>query len=153
MSPRGRIFNQVIAREWASSLDELNLVCGRYEGVDQRVSDFMVDEELSVGRYVLAGGEIGALAVVETVSRLLPGVLGNRDSLNEESFGALENNNGENGAECCQSRGNSWLEYPQYTKPRNFKGWRVPEVLLGGNHKEIFLWRRRHSKRDESLSD
>lgn len=124
LSPRGRQFDQRIAEEW-SKLDELTLICGRYEGIDQRVVDHMIDEEISVGPYVLAGGELGALAIVEAVSRLVPGVLGNADSLKDET------NNPD-----IES------EYDQYTKPADFRGWKVPDVLLSGDHKRIEEWRK-----------
>jgi tRNA (guanine37-N1)-methyltransferase len=124
LSPRGKQFDQAMA-EKLSKLDEITFVCGRYEGIDQRVTDYMIDEEISVGPYVLAGGELGSLIITEAVSRLLPGVLGNKDSLNEETFSGLDK------------------EYPQYTKPDDFKGWKVPEVLLGGNHKKIEEWRKK----------
>jgi tRNA (guanine37-N1)-methyltransferase len=125
LSPRGRQFDQRLAEEW-SRLKEITFVCGRYEGVDQRVVDHMVDEEASVGPYVLAGGELGALVMIEAVSRLLPGVLGNKESLKEETFSE------ELGAKA---------EYPQYTKPEDFLGWKVPEILLSGHHKNIAEWR------------
>jgi tRNA (guanine37-N1)-methyltransferase len=122
LSPRGRQFDQRMAEAW-TGLDEITFVCGRYEGVDQRVADYMVDEEISVGPYVLAGGELGALVMIEAVSRLLPGVLGNPESLTEETFGTMN------------------VEYPQYTKPADFMGWTVPDILLSGDHKKIAEWR------------
>ena len=107
-----------------SQLDELTLVCGRYEGVDQRVADNLIDEEVSLGDYVLLGGEVGALAIIEGVTRLLPGVVGNPESISTESFrGGL-------------------LEEPQYTRPADFRGWHVPEVLLSGDHGKVEEWRR-----------
>ena len=124
LSPRGREFDQRVAEKWAK-LDEITFVCGRYEGVDQRVVDYMVDEEISIGPYVLAGGELGALVIIEAVSRLLKGVLGNADSMVEETH--------------SESIG---IEYPQYTKPSEFMGWAVPGVLLGGDHGKIKEWRR-----------
>lgn len=127
LSPRGRQFNQSIAAEW-SRLDEVTFVCGRYEGVDQRVADNMVDEEISIGPYVLAGGELGALVMIEAVARLLPGVLGNAESLTDETFNSLETDD---------------AEYPQYTRPVDFKGWEVPEILLSGDHKKIANWRQK----------
>ncbi len=135
LSPRGRQFDQRIAEEW-SKLDEITFVCGRYEGIDQRVVDHMVDEEISVGPYVLAGGELGALIIIEAVSRLVPGVLGNPKSVEEETFavGNEERGTGNDG------------EYPQYTKPDDFKGWKVPDVLLSGDHKRIREWRDSHTK-------
>lgn len=108
---------------WAQ-LDELTLVCGRYEGVDQRVADHLIDEEVSLGDYVLLGGEVGALAIIEGVTRLLPGVVGNPDSIAEESFR------------------DSLLEEPHYTRPAEYRGWVVPEVLLSGDHGKIAEWRR-----------
>lgn len=122
LSPRGRQFDQSIATEW-SKLSEITFVCGRYEGIDERVVEHMVDEEISVGPYVLAGGELGSLIMIEAIARLLPGVLGNPDSLAEETVG-------------------DDVEYPQYTKPAEFRGWNVPEVLLSGNHANIAAWRR-----------
>ncbi|KKS52957.1 MAG: tRNA (guanine-N(1)-)-methyltransferase [Candidatus Magasanikbacteria bacterium GW2011_GWD2_43_18] len=145
LSPRGRQFDQRIAEEWAK-LDELTLVCGRYEGIDQRVIDHMIDEEISVGPYVLAGGELGALAIVEAVSRLIPGVLGNPGSLAEETFGMqnveyrMKNEQGK--FEIRNLKLEIDAEYPQYTKPSDFKGWKVPGVLLSGDHKKIEEWRK-----------
>lgn len=136
LSPRGRQFDQRIAEEWAR-LDELTLVCGRYEGIDQRVIDHMIDEEISVGPYVLAGGELGALAIVEAVSRLIPGVLGNPESLKEETFGMKKK------LEIGNVKLDNSVEYPQYTKPSDFRGWKVPDVLLSGDHKKIEEWRKK----------
>lgn len=126
MSPSGRPFDQEKARELAAE-SNLILVCGRYEGVDERVRLHCVDEEISIGDYVLSGGEIPAMAVVDAVSRLVPGVLGDENSVVEESFS------------------DSLLEYPQYTRPRDFNGHKVPEVLVSGNHKEIRNWQRQES--------
>jgi tRNA (guanine37-N1)-methyltransferase len=128
LSPRGKQFDQRMA-EKLSKYQELTFVCGRYEGVDERVVEYMVDEEVSIGPYVLAGGELGALVIIEAVSRLIYGVLGNPKSLEEETFGK-----GVEGGE---------VEYPQYTKPENFKGWKVPTVLLSGDHKKIKEWRKK----------
>jgi tRNA (guanine37-N1)-methyltransferase len=142
LSPRGRQFDQRIAEEW-SGLDELTLICGRYEGIDQRVIDHMIDEEISVGPYVLAGGELGALAIVEAVSRLVPGVLGNSDSLKDETFGfqnverRMQNQLDDSGISDVQCE----KEYDQYTKPADFRGWKVPDVLLSGDHERIRQWR------------
>jgi tRNA (guanine37-N1)-methyltransferase len=123
LSPRGtRLDQSVVAR--LSRLGHLILVCGRYEGVDERVSEHLADEELSIGDFVLAGGELPALVVTEAIARLLPGVIGNEDSLVSESHtGGL-------------------LEYPQYTRPAEFRGHRVPDVLLSGDHGAIERWRR-----------
>lgn len=123
LGPAGRRFDQ----EWASELaagEGFSLLCGRYEGVDHRVREHLVDGELSLGDFVLAGGEIAALAVVEAVTRLVPGVMGNDESSLEESFGA------------------GLLEYPHYTRPAVFRGWGVPEVLRGGDHGRVARWRR-----------
>ncbi len=135
LSPRGRQFDQGIAERW-SKLDEITFVCGRYEGVDQRVVDHMVDEEISIGPYVLAGGELGALVIIEAVSRLIPGVLGNEKSLEEETHVAKKTETGD-------WRLETNLEYAQYTKPQNFMGWKVPDILLSGDHKKIDEWRKR----------
>ncbi len=136
LSPRGRQFDQCVVESF-TQLDELTLVCGRYEGIDQRVIDYMIDEEISVGPYVLAGGELGALVIVEAVSRLLPGVLGNPDSLNEETFG----NRLSSISQKQNKQSQNLFEYAQYTKPADFKGWKVPDVLLSGDHKKIADWR------------
>ena len=124
LTPGGRHFDQAKAAELAASPGGFSLLCGRYEGVDQRVADHLVDGELSVGDFVLAGGELAALVVVEAVARLLPEVLGNEDSALEESFS------------------DGLLEYPQYTRPAEFRGWPVPEVLRSGDHGAVAAWRR-----------
>jgi tRNA (guanine37-N1)-methyltransferase len=124
LSAQGRRFDQAQAREFAG-LNELLLICGRYEGVDERVAEHLADEELSIGDYVLSGGELAAAVVVDSVARLRSGVLGNRDSAVYESFS-------EDGL----------LDCPQYTRPAEFRGWKAPDVLLGGNHEEIRRWRR-----------
>ncbi len=123
LSPAGRRFDQ----RWAASLaagGALGLLCGRYEGVDQRIVDHLVDEELSIGDFVLAGGEVAALAVVEAVCRLVPGVMGNDESALEESFA------------------DGLLDYPHYTRPASFRGWEIPEVLRSGDHARVERWRR-----------
>ncbi|MBO6159113.1 MAG: tRNA (guanosine(37)-N1)-methyltransferase TrmD [Firmicutes bacterium] len=122
MSPAGRVFTQEIARE-LSSEKEIVLLCGHYEGVDQRIIQERVTDEISIGDFVLTGGELAALVVMDAVSRLVPGVLGNEASSEEESFSGM------------------WLEYPQYTRPREFHGMNVPDVLLSGNHAAIRTWR------------
>jgi len=126
LSAQGRRFTQSLAREFAA-LDDLVLICGRYEGVDERVAQYLADDEVSVGDFVLSGGELAAAMIVDVVARLLPGVLGNEESVRNESFS--EANEG-------------YLDCPQYTRPAEFRGWRVPEVLLSGNHAEIQRWRR-----------
>ena len=128
LTPQGRPFNQRRARE-LSFLPRLILLCGRYEGIDDRVRELFVDEEISIGDYVLTGGELAAMVVIDAVSRLLPGVLGSDRSATEDSFF------------------NSLLEYPQYTRPHDFRGSSVPEVLLSGNHQAIFRWRRKEALR------
>jgi tRNA (guanine37-N1)-methyltransferase len=125
LSAQGARFDQARAREF-STLDELFLICGRYEGVDERVAEHLADEELSIGDFVLSGGELGAAVVIDATARLLSGVLGNENSAVAESFG-------EEGL----------LDCPQYTRPAEFRGWTVPEVLTGGNHQEIRKWRQR----------
>lgn len=125
LSPVGKRFTQEKAEELAE-LDEMILLCGRYEGIDQRVIDELVDEEISVGDFVLTGGELPALCIVDAVSRLLPGVLGDDESSEEESFSAATGR---------------MLEYPHYTKPAVYEGLEVPGVLLSGNHGEIARWR------------
>lgn len=124
LSARGKRFDQAAAKR-LSSYDQLILVCGRYEGVDERVAQHFVDEELSIGDFVLMGGEVAAMVLIESVARLLPGVIGNESSLVEESF--------------TQNRLSK--EYAQYTRPQNFRGLKVPPELLSGNHREIKRWR------------
>ena len=140
LTPAGRRFTQKVAREYALE-EHLVLVCGRYEGIDQRVVEVLGAEELSVGDFVLSGGEIAAMAVVEAVARLLPGVLGDEESTVEESH--------EDGV------GAGLVEYPQFTRPPEFRGLRVPDVLLSGDHGRIRDWRRasaeeRTRRRDET---
>lgn len=142
LSARGEQFTQAKAEEYAR-LDELVLICGRYEGIDQRVADNLADEEISIGPYVLNGGEVAAMVVIEAVARLLPGVLGNEDSLKEESF----TGNNEPQTTLGMGRSASRIEYPQYTKPAEYNGWKVPEVLLSGNHEEIRKWREGQKKK------
>ncbi len=130
LSAQGERFGQALAQDFAA-LDDLLLICGRYEGVDERVAEHLADYELSIGDFVLSGGELAAAIVVDAVARLLPGVLGNEESARNESFG--QDNEG-------------FLDCPQYTRPAEFRGWKVPEVLLGGNHEEIKRWRRAASR-------
>jgi tRNA (guanine37-N1)-methyltransferase len=126
LTPQGEPFCQKIAEEMAA-LPRLVLVCGHYEGVDERVRVKLINREISIGDYILTGGELSAMVLVDAVSRLVPGVLGNSDSAGADSFSM------------------GLLEYPHYTRPSEYKGWKVPEVLLSGNHREIELWRRRQS--------
>jgi tRNA (guanine37-N1)-methyltransferase len=132
LSAQGQRFTQETARR-LSQYDEIFLICGRYEGVDERVAEHLADEELSIGDFVLSGGELGAALVLDCVARLLPGVLGNKDSALHESFS-------EAGLEA------GLLDCPQYTRPAEFRGWKVPEVLLSGNHEEIRNWRRQAAR-------
>jgi len=128
LTPQGRIFDQQAAQELAR-YREMVLICGHYEGVDERVRERLVTDEISIGDYILSGGELAAMVVVDAVVRQLPGVLGSEASVDEDSHvGGL-------------------LEYPQYTRPQSFRGWEVPEVLLSGNHAAIARWRREHSLR------
>ena len=127
LTPQGRLFNQNIARELAQE-PRITLLCGHYEGIDERVTQYLVTDEISVGDYVLTGGEIGAMIIVDAVSRLLSGVL---------TEGSTED----------ETHSNNLLEYPQDTRPPEFRGWRVPDVLLSGNHAQIARWRRKESLR------
>jgi tRNA (guanine37-N1)-methyltransferase len=140
LSPQGRMFTQTVAQELAA-LDRVVLICGRYEGVDERVADALADREISVGDYVLSGGELGAAVIVDTVTRLLPGALGNEASSRQESFTAAAKADFEGPDSTCGSGG--LLDYPHYTRPAEFRGMAVPEVLIGGNHEQIRKWRRR----------
>jgi tRNA (guanine37-N1)-methyltransferase len=127
-TPQGRLFTQDYARDLAKE-DHIIIICGRYEGVDERVREALVTDAISIGDYVLTGGELAAMVIVDAVARLIPGVLGNEDSITEDSF---------------------WrglLGYPQYTRPASFRGMRVPDVLLSGNHAMIARWRRKESLR------
>jgi len=132
-TPRGKKFNQKMAYKF-SKLDQLILICGRYEGVDERVAKYIADEKISIGDYVLMGGDLPALILIETVARLIPGVIGKSELLKERI-----------------TKKKGFREYPQYTRPEVFKSkpgvkWRVPKVLLSGNHKKIEEWRKKHSK-------
>jgi len=128
LSPQGRLFSQQIARTLAQE-SRVTLLCGHYEGVDERVCRHLATDELSIGDYVLTGGELAAMVVVDAVSRLIPGVLGADASIQEESHSE------------------NLLEYPQYTRPPEFRGWRVPDILLSGHHAQIARWRRKESLR------
>lgn len=133
LSPQGRLFNQHIARTLAQEA-RVTLICGHYEGVDERVRERLATDEISIGDYVLTGGELAAMIVVDATSRLIPGVLGGEESILEESHsGGL-------------------LEYPHYTRPPEFRGWRVPDVLLSGNHAQIARWRRKEAIRRTKAS-
>ena len=126
LTPQGETFNQAMAAELARS-GRIALICGHYEGVDERVRQHLVDREISIGDYILTGGEAAAMVIVDAVARLIPGVLGNDESARHESFAM------------------GILESPQYTRPEDFRGWKVPEVLLSGHHRQIEEWRRREA--------
>jgi tRNA (guanine37-N1)-methyltransferase len=142
LSPQGELFHQEIAGELAE-LQRVVLICGRYEGVDERVSSCLADRELSVGDYVLSGGELGAAIIVDAVTRLVPGALGNEASAQQESFTRQAGVTGDGPRSTCGSGG--VLDYPHYTRPAEFRGMKVPEVLISGNHEEIRCWRRRQA--------
>jgi len=145
LSPQGQPFTQKTASE-LSGLDRIVLICGRYEGVDERVSEFLADREISIGDYVLSGGELGAAVIIEAVTRLLPGAVGNEASTRQESFTSHGNVNEVGGPDStCGSGG--LLDYPHYTRPADFRGMAVPEVLVNGNHLEIRRWRREQALR------
>ncbi len=128
LTPQGRLFNQRAAEE-LSHYEEMILICGHYEGVDERVREHLVTDEISIGDYILSGGELAAMVVVDALVRQLPGALGSEESVEEDSHAT------------------GLLEYPQYTRPQSFRGWEVPEVLLSGNHAAITRWRREQSLR------
>ncbi len=142
LSPQGAMFNQQLAQELAG-LERIVMICGRYEGVDERVAEGLADREVSIGDYVLSGGELGAAVIVDTVARLVPGALGNEASAQQESFTAAQKAAAEGPDSTCSSGG--LLDYPHYTRPAEFCGMAVPEVLMGGNHDQIRKWRRRKS--------
>jgi len=142
LSAQGQRFTQSVATELAA-LDRMVLICGRYEGVDERVADFLADRELSIGDYVLSGGELAAAVVIEAVMRLLPGAVGNEASTRQESFTAHAAADAGAADSTCGSGG--LLDYPHYTRPADFRGMAVPEVLLNGDHQEIRRWRRQRA--------
>jgi tRNA (guanine37-N1)-methyltransferase len=123
LTPQGRVFNQRIAEE-LSGHERIALLCGRYEGVDERIREYLVTDEISIGDYVLTGGELPALMIIDAISRLIPGVLGDPTGAQDDSHSM------------------GLLEYPHYTKPSEFRGWKVPDVLLSGDHAKIEKWRR-----------
>jgi tRNA (guanine37-N1)-methyltransferase len=129
LSPQGRLFNQFYAEELSREKRRVILLCGHYEAIDERVKDAVVDEELSLGDYVLTGGELAALVVIDAAARLIPGVLGDEESAYRDSFG------------------DGLLDHPHYTRPAEYRGMKVPDVLLSGNHEAIGKWRRRQSLR------
>jgi tRNA (guanine37-N1)-methyltransferase len=128
LTPQGRVFNQRIAEE-LSGYERIALLCGRYEGVDERIREYLVTDEISIGDYVLTGGELPALMIIDAVSRLIPGVLGDPTGAEDDSHSM------------------GLLEYPHYTRPTEFRGWKVPDVLLSGDHAKIEKWRREQALR------
>ena len=141
VSAQGKRFDQNVAQQLAG-LDRVVLICGRYEGVDERVAEHLADRELSIGDYVLSGGELAAAVMVDSVTRLIPGALGNEASAWQESFSsAVDRTKPDEPRSTCASGG--LLDYPHYTRPAEFRGIAVPEVLVSGNHEEIRRWRRR----------
>jgi tRNA (guanine37-N1)-methyltransferase len=134
-SAAGKAFRQETARRYAG-LERVILICGRYEGVDERVAEHLATEEVSIGDFVLSGGELAAMVIVDAVTRLLPGALGNEASTENESFSDA------GGADTIVKKNGAVLDYPHYTRPAEFRGWKVPEVLIGGNHAEVAKWRR-----------
>jgi tRNA (guanine37-N1)-methyltransferase len=145
LSAQGQPFNQSVAQELAAT-DRVVIVCGRYEGVDERVNELLCDREISIGDYVLSGGELAAAVIIDAVVRLLPGALGNPDSSRFESFGAkdvAENSASTDGLPRSTYGAGGLLDYPHYTRPADFMGIPIPEALAGGNHEEIRQWRRR----------
>jgi tRNA (guanine37-N1)-methyltransferase len=146
MSAAGKLFRQETARQFAQ-LERIILICGRYEGVDERVAEHLATDEISIGDFVLSGGELPAMMIVDAVTRLIPGALGNEASTQNESFSAAESANHKTGPADGLSRKASGtihtlLDFPHYTRPAEYRGWAVPEVLIGGNHAEVAKWRR-----------
>jgi len=144
LSAAGKPFTQETARRYAQ-LDRIVFICGRYEGVDERVAEHLATEEVSIGDFVLSGGELAAALVLDAVTRLLPGALGNDASSQNESFSLLERaEKSQTGAlHKALSHGRTLLDFPHYTRPADYRGWKVPEVLIGGNHAEVAKWRQR----------
>jgi tRNA (guanine37-N1)-methyltransferase len=148
LSASGKLFRQAEARRLAG-LERIVLLCGRYEGVDERVAEHLATDEISIGDFVLSGGELAAALVLDAVTRLLPGALGNEDSVIEESFSARDVMAGDHEIDATPHPASApskneglLLDYPHYTRPAEFRGWPVPEILIGGNHEEIRRWRR-----------
>jgi len=145
LSPQGQMFTQGVAQE-LQRRERVVMICGRYEGVDERVGEYLADREISVGDFVLSGGELGAAIIVDTVSRLVPGALGNAASAQQESFTTQQGEapvRGENEPPSSTCGSGGLFDYPHYTRPAEFRGMPVPEVLVNGNHDEIRRWRRR----------
>ncbi|HKY73825.1 MAG TPA: tRNA (guanosine(37)-N1)-methyltransferase TrmD [Patescibacteria group bacterium] len=129
-SAKGGLFVQQTAQKWSAQLDRLVIICGHYEGVDERVAKYLVDEEVRIGNFIVTGGELPAAVMVDAVVRLLPGALGDETSIQDESHAIP-----------------GYMEYPQYTRPENYQSWEVPKILLGGNHKDIATWRKEQSSK------
>jgi len=150
LTPQGKTFNQKIARRLAKT-ENLIFVCGHYEGVDERIRKYLIDEEISIGDYVLTGGELPAMIVTDTIIRLIPGVLKKSAATQNESFSYYDNtyyhskNRQKEKNKDINQLKRKLLEFPQYTRPVNFKGWKVPKILLSGNHKEIEKWRKKEA--------
>jgi tRNA (guanine37-N1)-methyltransferase len=144
MSAAGKLFNQETARRYAT-LDRIIFICGRYEGVDERVAEHLATEEISIGDFVLSGGELPAMLILDAVTRLLPGALGNEASAQNESFSESSSEPADATlftGHRSPATGHCLLDFPHYTRPAEFRGWMVPEVLIGGNHAEVAKWRR-----------
>lgn len=143
MSAAGKLFHQDAARRYAK-LDRIILICGRYEGVDERVAEHLANEEVSIGDFVLSGGELPALLVIDAVTRLIPGALGNEASSQNESFSANPSStpSSPRSAKPSAAANDMLLDFPHYTRPAEYRGWKVPEILIGGNHAEVAKWRR-----------
>lgn len=150
LSASGELFRQETARRFAR-LERVILICGRYEGVDERVAEHLATDEISVGDFVLSGGELAAAMTLDAVTRLIPGALGNEDSAENESFSAADgeilataaDRVARDNREEARAESRGILDYPHYTRPQNFRGWEVPEILMSGNHEEVRRWRRR----------
>ena len=140
MSAAGRLFNQETARRFAQ-LERIIFICGRYEGVDERVAEHLATEEISIGDFVLSGGELPAMLVLDAVTRLLPGALGNEASSQNESFSTIDDFGNASGHQPPVTS-HLLLDFPHYTRPAEYRGWAVPEILIGGNHAEVAKWRR-----------
>jgi tRNA (guanine37-N1)-methyltransferase len=147
LSASGKLFRQETARRFAE-LDRMILLCGRYEGIDERVAEHLATDELSIGDFVLSGGELAAALILDAVTRLIPGALGNEDSSINESFSAAElaaNESAPPNLPRLPAAGSVLLDFPHYTRPAEFRGWQVPDILMSGNHEQIRRWRREQS--------
>jgi len=145
LSAAGNLFTQETARRFAK-LDRIVFLCGRYEGVDERVAEHLATDEIAVGDYVLSGGELPAALILDAVTRLLPGALGNEASTENESFSGSGGWRVASGEQAKAQSPNLLLDYPHYTRPAEFRGWKVPEVLIGGNHAEVAKWRKQQAE-------